>query len=511
MSAAELPDDLSRWPRNAFELLGVQTSSDKRTVRKAYSNLIRRFKPEHFPEHFRRIRDAYESVQQHIEQAESSDDTAWFQDLVEEAARNQPVQEELDSDSIDVEPDLNAADSEADTDPDAEHEHLLASPKPPRFDPHAVWQTAQAGQPQEAYLQYVEQVEQGRYYEDLYLRLYWLLRLHPQFDETRDACQWLVAGMMNLGLRGRLLELYMQDIADDPHEGVGRRCKTLLGINSAPGRLADLLTARWKAAGKLEVHTIIVDDAAQLRGRFHNDPAVWGRLLLTAIDILVWADEPELQTFLQEARREVEQIAEEVTRLTPELDRRDTLMELVASTELLRQVMTVPAPWRHALRLLIRNSWNEPLEAIRPRLMAVLAPLVQNPIRGIEWLDALETRCRPALHYLGQLAAALARQTGADRMNVPGPTLHQRFLDYSVLLYFGKGKLPSRWQKLVREPRDRTGRVELLVFCLQERITAKHLMHVLAASPRADFVELLRPAQSAVLHYICLANLAFWA
>ena len=62
---ADLPDDVRHWPDDPYELLGITTTTDSRSVRQAYTRLIRRFKPEHAPEQFRRIREAYETVLRH--------------------------------------------------------------------------------------------------------------------------------------------------------------------------------------------------------------------------------------------------------------------------------------------------------------------------------------------------------------------------------------------------------------------------------------------------------------
>ena len=70
MSDSHLPDDPAQWPANPFTLLGVDQKVDRRELRRAYTRLIRRFKPEHFPEQFRRIRDAYESVERYLQYRE---------------------------------------------------------------------------------------------------------------------------------------------------------------------------------------------------------------------------------------------------------------------------------------------------------------------------------------------------------------------------------------------------------------------------------------------------------
>ena len=60
--ADELADDPKDWPTDPYALLGVGHGIDARELRKRYNALIRRFKPEQYPEQFRRIREAYDQV-----------------------------------------------------------------------------------------------------------------------------------------------------------------------------------------------------------------------------------------------------------------------------------------------------------------------------------------------------------------------------------------------------------------------------------------------------------------
>ena len=62
MSEHSLPPDPSSWPSDPFRLLGVTPGVSARDLRKAYLALIRSYKPEHSPEEFKRIREAYESA-----------------------------------------------------------------------------------------------------------------------------------------------------------------------------------------------------------------------------------------------------------------------------------------------------------------------------------------------------------------------------------------------------------------------------------------------------------------
>src|SRR5579883_3032310 len=67
MSEHSLPSDSSKWPRDPFRLLGVQPGISARDLRRAYLQLIRRYKPEHAPNEFRLIREAYEKAQRFTE------------------------------------------------------------------------------------------------------------------------------------------------------------------------------------------------------------------------------------------------------------------------------------------------------------------------------------------------------------------------------------------------------------------------------------------------------------
>lgn len=47
---------------NPYEILGVAPNADDEAVRKAYLDLVRRFSPDRYPEKFKRISNAYETL-----------------------------------------------------------------------------------------------------------------------------------------------------------------------------------------------------------------------------------------------------------------------------------------------------------------------------------------------------------------------------------------------------------------------------------------------------------------
>lgn len=54
-------------PGNPLKFFQLQQGCDQRALKRAYGKLIRQFKPERFPEEFKKIRAAYEQLQQEIE------------------------------------------------------------------------------------------------------------------------------------------------------------------------------------------------------------------------------------------------------------------------------------------------------------------------------------------------------------------------------------------------------------------------------------------------------------
>jgi hypothetical protein len=493
MSDQRLPEDPDQWPIDPFVLLGVNHGSTRKVVRRAYARLIRVYKPEHFPKQFRRIRDAYELLDQRL---------AWL-----ESSR----MAETESGSPAESPEIAATEGSREA---SENEGIVdVSPTSERAtsqDQIGPWQKARQGELTEAYHHCALLAQQGGADEGLFVRLYWMLRLATELEPARDARDWLVAGLRRCGFCGRLFDLYRRELLDDPQEALQSRCDEVIGFSGHRGLLAELVIARWNGAAKRERWDIIAKDLAELRGRMQNEPSVWGRLLLAAIDHLAWSKQDEPREVLAACQVEVELLAEHWLPIAGELDQRDTLLELVHACDQLRFLTNLPTEWRKSLRSLISSSWNKPLESYRRCLIEVLAPLVQNPILGMEWLDRLAARCSPALHRFGTLILALANDCLVGQ-EVSSADLQGRLVLF--LMNAAKGKLPNRWRQWaqVQQQRDRSGRVELLMFCLQERITVRALTEVLASSERTDLAQFLPPANSASLHLICLAYRAFWA
>jgi hypothetical protein len=369
MSDTHLPDDVHRWPDDPFEVLGVKHPLDLRAVRRAYAQLIRVYKPEHAPEEFRRIRDAYEVLQMHARWAAYESDDA-------------PPPE-------DAQPSYDAGQ------PDP------AAASPSQLDElQDLWQEACRGDPVVAYRRLAELVARQPDREELYARLYWLLVLDPQLDVQRGPCAWLFAGIRQTGLRGRLLELYAAAIEDDPEEALSPRCAKLLACPSPGDRVVDFAVRRWRVLGGQARWGAIAADLKALRTYLHDDPRGWACLLLAAVDQLAWAESPEVRGFVEDCRREAERAAGDDFALHSSLGRCDFLVELASGLRSYIGSWGITPEGAAALRGLLCAGWNWPSDAVRPQLLAFLAPLVQDPARGLIVLDRLRTRVPLAFHQL---------------------------------------------------------------------------------------------------------------
>ena len=80
-------------PGNPLKFFQLQRGCDQRALKRAYGKLIRQFKPEKFPEEFKKIRAAYEQLQQEIEYG------YWEQD-----GQTTPNNEEVPVDTVNANP-----------------------------------------------------------------------------------------------------------------------------------------------------------------------------------------------------------------------------------------------------------------------------------------------------------------------------------------------------------------------------------------------------------------------
>ena len=258
----ELPDDPKRWPDDSFAILGVPRGAPEADIKRAYIRLIRRFKPEHHPDAFRKIREAYEDARSR---------TSWYRD--DEAAE------------------------EAEPRPTAPVED---APPAPATDPATrAWTLAIDGDHRTAYARLVELREQPSQPSEQSLRLYWLLAMLPGLDAERTRHDWLADALLHARLRNPAAELYRRELDADPAGALGPLYAKILSVPADENDVVPVGRWRLAAAGRHREFRAMALDLSILQDRLATDhAAAWLGLLGTAGDWLVgWSPNESLSTF----------------------------------------------------------------------------------------------------------------------------------------------------------------------------------------------------------------------
>ncbi len=454
MSAHELPEDLSRWPDNAYELLGVTPGVDPRELRRAYMRLIRTYKPEQYPEHFRRIREAYESVLRYAE---------LFGKL---GVSPEPEPEEV----------VPTAPSPS------QSEETPAGYRPPEVS--ELWQMACDGDSVTAYRRLVQldEMEPGR--TEVCLAAYWLLMLEPELDSVRQPCDWLARGLAAARLGGPLRELYRREIAADPAEALSGRCDRLLRVPAPAGLVADLVEWRWQAAARLVRLATIGPDLQCLRPRLvSEDEETWLRLLLLAAGLLATNySAGDYHAIYQTLQREIAAYQHLHHRLGYAFDQYEFQSEVgegLESASFDSRSTLLPGRGRipGIIRELVGLTQVQPFAETRPRLLAFLEEWTPQPNRLLACFDQLRKEAPAVLSELGNLIQQLAD-------SVPQADDDRDFDDCQELI-------ESFWAECPRTD-DRKFRLALLAFCVHEAISPQRAANLFEESLGAERAQQIR-------------------
>ncbi len=484
-------DNPSTWPRDPYKLLGVARGASEREVRRAYHNLIRRFKPEHAPEAFRRIREAYEAARN-----SGTLPPLWIQSFESRVVRSAERSAAPNPRDIVVESDL-------DPNPTA--------PVPGRGRRTAdVWETAREGDVTLAYERLLERLEHGTPTEEVFLQLYWL-RVAAPGARDEQAVGWLIRGLRALGPSARRIQELVRREAELDETGLV--CERLADLLS-PGVATELVLAaanwRWRAARRLKRWDVIMTDVDALQGSpLRLDPDSWIQILLAASGNGMWANGRAVRKKAVSYRLEAERLA-----LTSALDVSDALnrvdyaecvmkgLRRICPENLIDRLLHGPDAFfstpvgsptkkllgRHLYHL-FRNSWDDRGARLRQRLLPYARALTRDPRTALSHLDTLSKVAPAAFGLLMELM-------GGRSNPIPDSSVEdevEAFLER------------SRWSKYA------AFRFNLLDFCQCQAIApdifaqaiAQHpgylvmeplSWHELASSP--DLMELLRRRRS---------------
>jgi hypothetical protein len=360
-----LPEDPKNWPQDPFRLLGVELPTTEMDLKRAYTRLIGRFKPEHFPEQFRLVREAYETA---LERAK------WFSHFTPEPT----------------------------TTPD-EPESELAAPRAVVRQPEEdAWALAASGKRVEAYSHLVE-LNHGRPENaDIALRLYWLLAVQPTLDSDRTRHHWLAAALTRSRLSGPAVELYRRELEANPESSLVGPYLRVLEPDSSRTNLLGVARLRLAAAGVSRMWKALdIDLAALVRRSGELDESAWLGYLVGAMGFLGF--EYPAPTY-NRCRGLIAGLRHLELRETWAFDQMD---EQEAMARALGEANALPI----AVLEVVRDAWVAPPGAWRRAMTRAAAWATEHPLMALKEFDAgvRISACQPVLATFQRLLDEIPR------------------------------------------------------------------------------------------------------
>lgn len=390
MSDNRLPENVEDWPDDPFKLLGVEFGVESQDLRRAYHRLIRIYKPEKHPEHFRRIRAAFENIQQ-IAQL--------FPKSTEPPA---PTLEQLPTPSPAIDP------NDSTTHPTLPPPQQLS---PSESQIKSIWDAVRSGQEATAYQQLVELQQKNPREVASYFRLYWLLRLYPGIQPDRSPIDWLVEGLIASDLNQKLLELYQEEIKAWPNDKLMEHLERLVSQEAPPILLRGLTRTIFFNAGDLDSIDRLTSVVDRTRRSLSTHADHWLLLHYHLAVRIAWSDQPEVLKVLQRCEEEIKSLDFLANTMGPVFDRFDQLATASAAWRVMKKQKLLPPEVLN----LIAECWYRPMGLLRVRIQNLLHAIRTDPDRWMDKFDLIYKRVPKAPVLINQFYQEIASTQEEDR------------------------------------------------------------------------------------------------
>ncbi|MCC7420362.1 MAG: J domain-containing protein [Planctomycetaceae bacterium] len=487
-----LPDNPDDWPRDPFQLLGITSQAETDDVRRAYTRLVRRYRPDEAPHEFQKIRAAYELANQLIELRSTHGPLS----VSAEADGSLRVQTTGPSSEPDADASTDGPQSpQADVDRSFPHSrHDSRNPESPASSASnpldAAWNLARNGDPDGGRAALLSLRDAAPHDPEPWLRLFWLHVLVPQLDRERNAGDWLLGGLQATALSPRLLDVYCDELRRSPVLVRSDAGDSLLAVDAPRERLFEASRSRWRAAAYVNAWERIDRDLDHLRTRLMIDhPDDWVSQIFAALDHAVWSSQDGAQRLASRCRHELAGFRDRELALSHEYERHAFLLELASDPN-----MSANEP----MRRLIRNSWTSPIADILPDFERLVQEWVAFPAGALQTVTSFAHASPVGFDQLWrvmrQLPVREELRPSQQRVTDLGPLMTQYFSTLSGVDYMA-------W------------RSSFLEFCLQEVIWPEEFVEYLSrrpswmnAGPAAEEI-----VNDAVLRCIACGGLVFLA
>ena len=249
---SHLPDDIAQWPTDPFDLLGAEPGADEKTLKRAYMRLIRKYRPEHAPEQFKRIREAYEFATSPVATAFGR----W--------SENNP-----------------AAVTRATSD--------VHRPSVKSSSLDEIWSTFRDGDEWDARRQLEARYANSPVGQQVLTRLYWVRKLDPE-DKNQAIVRWLIGHLQRHGDLGGARNLLLGELKARPELALDDDISRLL-IGTDIEHHLDIFEVRWKEAIRQGNFRFLRDDLANVADQLAFEREVfWARIMIRVSQMLLLAN-----------------------------------------------------------------------------------------------------------------------------------------------------------------------------------------------------------------------------
>lgn len=284
---SEVIDD---WPLNPFEVLGVPRTADKSDVRRAYSALIRRFRPETHSRHFQRIRESYEAVLTILKSRDSQDGRL-------------PAELRIDLSPLFRTPGL----------PRESIRETRKAELPESSDSAAaelLWEEF-SRKPQRSQFDAIQNLLQGSNANAMTLLIgFWMIKLCPEFAPLEPSAFWLMRGIKEYPLDPRFVDLLLIEFQQQPE----------LTVSGVSGRVAQTfrnselliiyLHGRWSLLGQHRRWMQLREEISELRPKLTPEfSAAWFGLIMRCFRATMFLNDNDASELQRETRKELDDIA----------------------------------------------------------------------------------------------------------------------------------------------------------------------------------------------------------
>lgn len=487
MSERVLPDDLDEWPDDPFALLGVPHTADAKVVRRAYAALIRRYKPEHAPDAFQRIRKAYEDASQWI---------AWQKDFPEE------------SEGESSHDDKPASPAGATSSPPEKSSSRppFSPPRPPDPDvgeaARAAWKVAADGNWEEAWRQLGGL---DKWAPEVADRVHWLRTLRPELanlgappEAPRDDAPHSVP------VTAALRMIFLEEMRRSPEVAYSLKADAWWRAPLSRWERVEFIRTRWTAAARVDAFRLIEGDVERGRWFLRDERNSWFDLVVMGIGLTWTSCRPEAERCRQRLEKALRELADLHLAHSTILEKLD-LMRVLS-----RHLTGIPGRHYDSLMRLGLRGLFCPAAETQNELEGEIAAWARWPLAGLAQLDSLGERDPVFPWLLGRQVSRYVTERGLEEAH-PGTdwVLARLEGEDELATALGRASVRARGEEYVSDVR-----LLLLSFCLREGIRLGHVLDT-AAGVTVKGVPQFEPLCDALRNDVALfavteGVLAFW-